>query len=163
MIKDSIEKALNQQINEELKSYYIYLAMAADFEAKNWPGFAAWMKAQAGEEMGHAMKIFNFVNERGGKVVLKAIDAPPETWESPLAVFEAAYKHELFISGCIDKLVDKARQENDKAAEIFLQWFVTEQVEEELNADTIVNKLKLIQGSNNGMYMLDKELGARGK
>ena len=153
--------ALNGQIREEIFSAYLYFAMAADYESKDWPGVASWMKVQAQEEMGHALKIYNWINERGGKAVFAAIDKPQESWESALDLFEAALKHEQHITACFYDLVKTAREAGDIATEIFLQWFVTEQVEEESNASEIVEKIKKVQNSQNGMYMLDKELGAR--
>lgn len=161
MIDKKMEDALNQQINEELKSAYIYTAMAADFESKTYNGMAAWMKAQAKEEMNHAFKIYGFINERGGKAVFKAIDEPTAEYSSPLEAFETAYKHEQFITSCIDKLADLAQDINDKPTQVFLQWFIDEQVEEEDNATTIVDKIKMVGGSPQGLYLLDKELGQR--
>ncbi len=163
MIGNSMQDALNKQINEEMKSAYIYLAMAANFSAKNLPGFAAWMNVQANEEMGHAMKIYHFILERGGEVELQSIDAPQKSFDTPLAAFEAAYQHEQYITNCIHDLVKQARKVDDLPAEVFLQWFVTEQVEEEASTDEIVQKLKMVQDSKNGLYMLDKELGRRGE
>lgn len=153
--------ALNEQIREEIFSAYLYFAMASDFESKDWPGIASWMKVQAQEEMAHSLKFYNWINERGGKAVLKAIDKPQESWNSALDLFEAALKHEQHITSRIYNLVKVAREEGDIATEIFLQWYVTEQVEEEANASEIVEKIKKVQNSQNGMYMLDKELSAR--
>ena len=153
--------ALNGQIREELFSAYLYFAMAADYESKDWPGVASWMKVQAQEEMGHALKIYNWINERGGKAVFEAIDKPQESWASPLELFEAAHKHEQHITACFYDLVKTARDAGDIATEIFLQWFVTEQVEEEANASEIVGKIRKVKDSQNGMYMLDKELSIR--
>ncbi|MBN2050195.1 MAG: ferritin [Spirochaetales bacterium] len=153
--------ALNRQVNEEMKSAYLYLAMAADFQDQNRPGFASWMKVQASEEMKHAMKIYGFIEERGGKVVLQAIDAPQDNWASPLKAFEAAYAHEQFITDCIHKLVKLAREIGDLPTEVFLHWFVDEQVEEEATADEVIQKIKQVQDSGNGLYMLDRELGKR--
>jgi ferritin len=161
MIDKKMEDALNVQINEELGSAYIYQAMSADFAEKNRNGMAAWMQSQAGEEMGHARKIYSYILERGGKVELKAIAAPQHSWDSPMAVFEAAYKHEQHITGCIHKLVKLARELDDTATEIFLSWFVTEQVEEEASVDEVVQKLKQVKDAPQALYMLDKELGAR--
>jgi ferritin len=162
-IPEKMEAALNGQIAEELASAYLYLAMAADFDAKNWTGFASWMKVQAGEEYNHAMKLYGFIIERGGRAVFKALAQPQGTWDSPLAAFEAAYKHENHISKCIYDLVKLARDEGDTATEVFLHWYINEQVEEETNADAVVEKLRLVKDSSNGLYMLDKELGARKK
>jgi ferritin len=162
MLSDTMAKALNEQINAELHSAYLYLAMAAHFDAENLAGFAHWMKAQAQEEVGHAMKFYGYVNERGKKVALTAIDGPATEWASPLAAFEAAYKHECMISGRINKLVDLAAGENDHATAGFLQWFVAEQVEEEASTDEVVQKLKMIGDRPHALYMLDRELARRG-
>jgi len=135
--------------------------MSAYFEGQNLPGAAHWMVLQAKEEYEHAMKFYNFVFERGGKVTLAAIDAPQEEWKSPLDVFENAYKHELKVTGLIHDLVAISRSEKDVATENFLMWYVDEQVEEEAHADAIVQKLKRIKDSANGLYMLDKELAGR--
>ena len=153
--------AINEQIREELFSAYLYFAMAADFESKDWPGIASWMKVQAQEEMAHSLKFYNWIIERGGKAVFKAINKPQESWDSALDLFEAALEHEQHITSCIYNLVKVAREEGDIATEIFLQWYVTEQVEEEANASEIVEKIKKVKDSQNGMYMLDKELSAR--
>ncbi len=161
MISKKIEQALNDQINAELYSAYLYLSMAAYFEAENLPGFANWMRIQTQEETMHAMKIYDYVNERGGRVLLKPIAGPQTKWKSPLAAFEATYKHEQVVTGRINELVDLAIEEKDHASNAFLQWFVTEQVEEEQSADEIVQKLTLIKDSQGAMYMLDKEMGQR--
>jgi ferritin len=161
MIAKKTQDALNSQINEELYSSYLYLSMVAYFESINLPGFASWMRVQTGEEKTHAMKMYDFIIERGGRVTLEAIAKPTAEWKSPLAAFEAAYKHEQKITGLINDLVETAAKEKDHATGIFLQWFVTEQVEEEKNASEIVNKLQLLKDSAGSMYMLDKELGKR--
>ena len=161
MIKGTVEKAINKQINAELYSAYLYLSMAAYLEDQNLPGFAHWMTLQAKEEQEHAMKFYGFVFERGGRVTLEAIDAPPAEWKSPLGVFQEAYKHEVKVTGLIHDLVALARSEKDVATENFLMWYVDEQVEEEAHADAIVQKLTRIKDSTNGMFMLDRELGAR--
>jgi len=161
MIGKKIEKALNDQINAELYSAYLYLSMAAYFESINLPGFASWMRVQTQEEVMHAMKIYDYVNERGSRVILKSIEGPPTKWKSPLAVFEAIYKHEQVVTDRINDLVDLAVKEKDHATNAFLQWFVTEQVEEEQSTDEIVQKLTLIKDAPGAMYMLDKELGQR--
>ena len=156
-------KQLNKQIAEEFNSAYLYLAMAADFEDKNLSGMAAWMYKQYGEEMEHGKKIYGYLQERGEKVVLEGIDKPQESWDSPEAAFEAAMGHEKYITGCIDKLYKLAKEVDDAATEIFLQWFVTEQVEEESSVDNVLSKFKMLGKNPNGLYMLDKELGARGQ
>jgi len=161
MISKKMQNAINGQINAELYSAYLYLSMSADFSSKNLQGFANWMKIQAREELGHAMKLYNFIEERLGRVTLKAIESPPAEWDSPLAAFEQALKHEQKVTGLINKLVDQAIAENDHATRGFLQWFVDEQVEEEASADAIVQQLKLMKGAPGGLFMLDKELGRR--
>jgi ferritin len=161
MLKPSVEEALNKQINAEIYSSYLYLSMSAHFGAINLAGGASWFRAQAQEEMVHAMMIFNFVLERGGRVKLTAIEGPETEWESPLAVFEAAYKHERHVTALINGLVDLALQESDHATNNFLQWFVGEQVEEEASADAVVQKLKLVGNDGGGLFMVDQELGAR--
>ena len=161
MINEKMAQALNKQINAELYSAYLYFSMAAHFESVNLPGFAHWMRIQTQEELMHAMKIYDFVNERGGRVILKAIEQPPVEWKSPLAVFEATCKHEQKVTGLINELVNLAIEEKDHATNAFLQWFINEQVEEEKSASDIVGKLKLIEANPEGMYMLDKEMGQR--
>jgi len=161
MIKKKIEKAFNEQINAETHSAYLYWSMVAYFESLNLDGFATWMRVQVQEEMLHATKFFQHIADRQGRVVLTALAAPETQWKSPLAAFQAAYKHEGYITGRINKLMDLAQAESDHAAVAFLQWFVTEQVEEESNADGIVQKLKLIGDRPEALLLLDKELGAR--
>jgi len=142
MINSKIEKAINEQINAEMYSSYLYLSMAAYFESINRSGFAHWMETQAQEEMKHAMKCYKYIYEKGGRVTLAAIDSPPTEWKSPLDAFESAYNHELKVTGLIHDLVNLARAEKDIATENFLMWYVEEQVEEEASADEIVQKLK---------------------
>jgi ferritin len=162
-INKKIEGVLNRQINAELYSAYLYLSMAAYFESINLKGFANWMENQAKEELSHAMKFYKFVNERNGRVILAAIDKPDIEWKSPLAAFTAAYEHEVMVTGSIDQLVEDARAEKDNATESMLKWFVEEQVEEEASSSGIVEKLKMVKDSSNGLLMIDKELGKRGK
>jgi ferritin len=161
MISDKMEKALNAQINAELYSAYVYLSMAAYFESKDLPGMANWMTAQAQEERAHAMKIYQHIVERGGRVALTAIDAPPTEWESPTAVFEAAYKHEQHVTKLIHDLVALSIEEKDYASKSMLDWFVDEQVEEEASASAIVAKLQMVGEHGPALLMLDNELGAR--
>jgi ferritin len=161
MLGEKTQKALNGQINAELYSSYLYLAMSAYFESVGLGGFSKWMQAQAQEELSHAMKFYHYVNERGGRVVLEAVEAPPSEWESPLAVFEATFRHEQKVTGLINDLVNLAMEEKDHATNSFLQWFVTEQVEEEATASEVVNKLKLMGDAPGGLFMLDRELGTR--
>jgi len=162
MISKPIEKAINEQINAELYSFYLYLAMSAHFEEGGFQGFARWMKAQAQEEMSHAMKFFSFVHERGGKVKLVAIDQPKGEWPTVLAAFKAAQAHERHITQRINTLMDKAIEAKDHASANFLQWFVKEQVEEEATVDPIVTRLEAIGDHTGALYYLDHELGKRG-
>ncbi len=161
MLGKKIEEAFNEQINWELYSGYLYLSMSAYFHSINLSGFAKWMYAQALEEGSHAMKFFNFINERGGRVELLATKAPEKEWDSPLAAFEQAYEHECFVSSRINDLVNLSLEEKDHASNNFLQWFVSEQVEEEASVDEVVQKLKLIGGDGGGLFMIDQELGQR--
>ncbi|MFH1681786.1 MAG: ferritin [Candidatus Eisenbacteria bacterium] len=161
MLKKPMEKALNKQMNDEFRSSYLYLSMAAFFEGQNLKGFAHWMHAQAAEETAHGMKFFGFILDRGGKPVLEAIEAPPSAWKSPLDAFQAVYAHEQKVTTGIHKLVDLAAKEGDHPAHTFLQWFVTEQVEEEASADGVVQKLKMIGNMVQGVFMVDRELAQR--
>lgn len=161
MLTKKMEEALNAQINAEYYSSYLYLSMAAYCDGVNLKGFANWFKIQAQEEMVHVMKFFNYVLDRRGTVELKAIEGPPTAWESPLAVFEASFKHEQLVTSLIYKLVDLALKENDHATHTLLQWFLTEQVEEESNVDGVVQQLKLMAGAPGTLYLLDRELATR--
>lgn len=161
MISKKMEDALNAQVNAELYSAYLYLSMESYFQSLNLNGFANWMRVQTQEEVSHAMKIYDFINERSGRALLKGIDGPPTEWNSPLAVFKAAYAHEQNVTGLINGLVDLAIKEKDHATNSFLQWFVNEQVEEEASADEIVQQLKMMEKAPGGMFMLDRELGQR--
>jgi ferritin len=160
-MNERIRNALNEQINAELYSSYLYLSMASYFKRLNLEGFARWMEIQALEEMTHAMKFFDFVNNRGGKVDLKAIAGPPTSWDSPLLAFQAVYEHEVKVTGLIYNLADIASEERDHATGNLLQWFLTEQVEEESSADAVVQKLKLIGSEGGNLYLLDQELSQR--
>jgi ferritin len=161
MFNKKMEKTFNEQINEELYSAYLYLSMVAYFESTNLPGFANWMRVQTQEEIVHAMKFYDYINQRNGRVVLTALADPQIEWKSQMDAFEAAYKHEVHITAKINELVNLAIEEKDHAANMFLQWFVNEQVEEEKNASDIIQKLKMIKDSSEGLYMLDKELATR--
>ncbi len=161
MLKKKIEDAINKQINAELWSAYLYLSMSTYFEEKSLSGFASWMRVQAQEEYTHAMKFYNYIAERGGRIKLLAIDKVPTDWKSPLGVFEETYKHEQKVTSLINDLVNLAIKEKDHATVNMLQWFIDEQVEEEASADEIVQKLKLIGKNGNGLFMLDKELSTR--
>lgn len=161
MIKKKLQDAINEQINKELYSEYLYLSMAAYLEDKGLSGLAHFMKVQAEEERFHAMKFFNYVNERGGRVILEQIDKPDTEFDSVLDVFEKSLHHEEFVTKSINELMDVAIEVNDHAAKSFLNWYVDEQVEEEDTFDDLVNRLKLINGKGQGLLMLDKELSAR--
>lgn len=160
-MNEEIEESLNEQINEELSSYYLYLSMQAYFATKSLDGFATWMELQAGEEVEHAMRIFRFLNDRGGRVKLGKIEEPKSEWDSPLAAFKDTYKHEQHITQKINELVDLAEEKDDKATLNTLDWFVEEQVEEEATAEAIVKKLEIVDGSASGLLALDKSLGSR--
>ncbi|MEA1949854.1 MAG: ferritin [Planctomycetota bacterium] len=160
-MKSEMQDAINKQINAELFSSYLYLSMSSYFESKDLPGMAAWMRVQAQEEVSHAMKFFDFVNERRGRVVLDGVGTPKTDWDSPLEAFEDAFKHECGISARIDSLVDIATEHKDHATANFLQWFVAEQVEEEATVDAIVARLRMFGDHSMGLVMLDKELAGR--
>ncbi len=156
-----MQAAMNDQINAELYSSYLYLAMSSYFTSVNLVGMASWMRVQVQEELFHAIKMYDFVGERGGRAIMKAIGQPPAEWASPLAVFENGLAHEQKVTGLINNLLDLAMAERDHATAIFLQWYVTEQVEEESNATGIVRKLKMIGGDASSLFALDQELGQR--
>lgn len=153
--------ALNKQMNLEFESAYIYLAMAAWFKNQNLDGMASWMEKQYQEEVGHGMKLYNYLFERGSEAELESIPKPKTPWKTPLDVFEASLKHEQLVSKSILDVMAVTDKEKDKAAHIFLHWYVEEQVEEENNVGAIVDKLKMMKGAPAGIYILDKELGAR--
>ncbi len=161
MLTEKMESALNQQVNAEFYSGYLYLAMSAYFAGKSLDGFASWMRAQALEELTHGMKIYDFIHQRGGTVTLTAVEGPKTDWESPLAAFEEALAHEKKVTAMINDLVDIATEQKDHATNVFLQWFVSEQVEEEENVGGVVEKLKLMGEARGGLFMMDRELGSR--
>ncbi|HLB50510.1 MAG: ferritin [Chloroflexota bacterium] len=161
MLAKTVQDAINNQINMEFVSSYIYLSMSAHFEHENLPGFAQWMFAQGEEERLHAMKLFNFINDRGGRVTLQAIPQPPVEFGSPLEVFQKALEHEQKVSASINNLYGLAAKESDYAAQVMLQWFVNEQVEEEKTATQIVEQLKRIGNDGPALLLLDREMGAR--
>jgi ferritin len=156
-----MQDAMNEQINKEFFSSYLYLSMAAYFEAKNLTGFAHWMRLQADEERGHAMKFYNFIIDAGGRVQLKGIDAPDTDWKSNLQVAEHVAEHEAKVTASIHNLYEIALKEKDYAAQVVLQWFISEQVEEEKNAAELVAKLKLIEERGTAVLMLDHRLAKR--
>lgn len=162
MIKDTIVSAINDQIKEEFYSAYLYLALAAHYESAHLIGFAGWLKQQAQEELGHAMKFYTFLHDREGAVRLQAIPEPPHDLPEPHQAFRLTYEHEKKITQRISALVDLAKEAGDHAFEQFLQWFVAEQVEEESSTKQIVDTLELIGENRAGLYMLDRELGKRG-
>ena len=162
MLSKAVQDAINEQVKDELYSAYLYLSMEAYFEAMSLPGFAAWMRAQSQEEVAHAMKLFDFINERGGRVELQAIEQPPVDFDSPRDVFEMTYEHEQKVTALIHNLYEVALEENDYAAQVMLHWFIDEQVEEEANVSQILDTLERIGDSDQGLIMLDRELGQRG-
>lgn len=161
MIGQKMQGALNDQVNAELYSAYLYLAMAAYFQSLKLSGFANWMRAQTKEETTHAMKIYDFIHEQDGRVVLKSIAPPPGQWQSPLHAFETAQKHEQKVTAMINDLVKLASREEEQAAKDFLQWFVDEQVEEEDSVGQVVGKLKAAEETPDGLKLIDQELGKR--
>ena len=161
MLSTKLQDAMNQQINRELFSEYYYLSMAAYLNSAGLAGFENFFLVQAQEERFHAMKMYNYLNERGGRVVLKPIEAPKTDFASPLEIFQLAYEHEQLVTSMINDLMDLAVKENDHATKNFLNWFVEEQVEEEASMEGILNKLKLINGEGHGLLMLDSELAKR--
>jgi ferritin len=152
---------MNHHLAKELYAAYLYLSMAAYFEAENLPGMAGWMRAQSGEEYQHAMKFWQHISDRGGRVRLLAIDEPPADFKGAVEAFEQALAHERQVSAEIDKLYERAEQEHDHAAEVFLQWFITEQVEEEKTAQQMVDTLKMAGDSPAALLMIDREFGSR--
>lgn len=161
-LSKKIQDALNDQIKEEMASAYIYLSMAAYCESINLPGFAHWMASQSQEELEHAMKFYNYINDRGGRVVFQALEQPPVDFDGPIDVFEKTLAHEQFITGCIHNLYALAAQENDYASLSILRWFVDEQVEEEKTAGEILEMLKMTGAKGQGLIMLDRQLAQRG-
>ena len=161
MLKKKIEEALNAQINAEMWSAYLYLSMAAYRHAQGQPGMGKWFEVQFKEEQDHAKILFNYVISRNGKVDLRPIEAVPTEWKSVVEVFENSLRHEQSITESINKLFALTSAENDYATQSMLKWFIDEQVEEEENVKTIIDNLKMIKDNGYGIYMLDKELGAR--
>lgn len=160
MLSEKLEAALNEQMNWEIYSAHIYLSMSSHFAQAGLGGFANWMYAQYQEEMFHAMKFFNYINEAGGHARLGTIEAPAHAWETPLAAFEEALEHEKGVTSRINAIADLAVEEKNHAVGIFLQWFIAEQVEEEDSVGDIVGKLKMV-GDGGGLFMLDRDLGTR--
>lgn len=161
MFSKKLLDAMNEQMKNEFASAYLYLAMAGYFQSEDLPGMANWMRVQALEELTHGEKFFHFICDAGGRTDVRAIEGPQNSYKSPLECFKAALKHENFVTESINNLATMARKENNHAAEIFLQWFVTEQVEEEASFGLIVKKLERIGNDGNGLLRLDDELGTR--
>jgi ferritin len=161
MYSKTVEEALNKQINAELYSSYLYYSMSAWAAASDYPGMSNWFKLQALEELLHVSKFFGYINDRGGRVKLGAVDAPPTEWESPVAAFSETLSHEKMVTGLINDLVNLAVAEKDRTTESFLQWFVNEQIEEEATASELLGKIKMIGDNGAGLYMIDQELASR--
>lgn len=161
MLSKAVQDAINEQINSEFYSAYLYLSMASYFEAANLRGSAHWMRVQSQEEWSHAMKLFDYVNDQNGRVVLQGIEQPPAEFTSSLDVFQQTLDHERKVTAMINRVYDLAAKENDRATQVALQWFITEQVQEEKAATMIVEQLDLIGESTVGLLMLDSQLGQR--
>ena len=161
MLKKKLETAINKQINAEIYSGYMYYSMAAYFESLGLKGFAHWMRVQTLEEFYHAQKFVTYLQDRGANVVMKPIDGPPTKWKSPLDAFNEVYKHETKVTAMINALMDLAIAQSDHATISFLKWYVDEQVEEEASADEVIQKLKLVDKAEGGLFLLDKEMDAR--
>ncbi len=162
MLSKTMQDAINEQIQKEYHSSYLYLAMAAYCEAGNLPGSAKWMRIQSKEELSHAMKLFEHMVDRGGRITLQAIQQPAAEYKSALDLFEKVLAHEQLVTASIHKLYALAVKENDYPAQVMLQWFVTEQVEEEKNAGQVVEQLKAVGESKSSLMLLDRHLGKRG-
>jgi ferritin len=163
MLSETMLKTINEQIKFELYSSYLYLSMSAHFESANLPGFAKWMRIQAQEELEHAMKFFDYIHDRGGKVTLQALKQPPTEFGTPQSIFETVLEHEQTVTSLINNLYGLAVKEGDYASQVFLNWFVNEQVEEEKNATTILETLKMIGDRSTAIYQLDRHVGKRGE
>jgi ferritin len=163
MLSKAVHEAISDQVKSEISSAYLYLGMSAFCESENLPGFAKWLRLQWEEELGHAMKLFDYVHERGGMVALQAIEKPQSKWKSPLDVFELVLAHEQKVTASINKVYEVAVREKDYPTQIELQWFIKEQVEEEKHASEIIELMKLAGTSGPSLVMLDRQLGARAK
>ncbi len=161
MISKTIQDAFNDQIAKEFYSAYLYLSMSAYFQSQNLPGCAHWMRIQYQEEMTHGLKLFDYLHEREGRTVLEALKQPASEFKSPLDVFEQSLQHEREVTSAINRLYAMTQKENDYPSQIELQWFITEQVEEEKNASNIVDQLKMVGDNKMALFMLDRQLGAR--
>lgn len=163
MLSKNLQNAINNQIHSEIYSSYLYMAMAAYADSKNFKGIAKWFKVQANEEWMHAMKFYDFMVDRGATVIFKAIEQPPADFKSILHAFEATLEHEKKVTASINKLYELAMKENDYPTQVMLHWFIDEQVEEEANASEIIEKIKLIGEKSGSILWLDHELGKREK
>jgi ferritin len=161
MMKPSLEKAFNDQIQAELFSFYLYLSMAAFFKDVRLDGFSHWMSVQSQEEMAHALKLLHHLNQRGARVRLQALEAPPFEWSSPAVAVQAVVEHERYVTGRIHSLLELAEAEKDHAAAVLLHWFVNEQVEEEESSDSLYHQVKAVEGNPAGLLILDRELAQR--
>ena len=161
MLTKKVEAAMNDQLQKELQSAYVYLGMSAYCETESFPGFAAWLRRQFEEEQAHAMRFYSFIVDRGARVELKQLDAPPTKYSSPLAVFETALEHERAVTEAINELYDLVAKEKDFASQAWLDWFATEQVEEEKTVGQIVDDLRRVSASGDGLFFLDKDLASR--
>jgi ferritin len=160
MLKQSVEKILNEQIEKEAYSSYLYLSMASWAEGNGLNGVAKWLYAQAEEEKMHMLKFVRFINERGGHAVIPAIKQAPKEWKDIYILFEEVLKHEQYISESINNILALAQKEKDYAVQNWIQWFVTEQIEEESSVQTIIDKLNLLDKGKGGLYMFDKDISA---
>ena len=161
MLNKKIEEAINNQINAEVYSAYLYYSMAAYFDSLSLKGFSHWMRVQALEELTHVQKFMTYIGDRGGRALLQPVEGPPTEWESPLAVLEVVYEHEVKVTSLINDLMDLALKERDHASVNFFNWFVGEQVEEEASVDEVVQKLKLVDKTEGGLFLLDQEMDKR--
>ncbi len=161
MINEKMNAALNNQVNAELYSAYLYLSMQAYFQKMNLTGFVNWMNIQVQEEMAHARGLYDYIQERDGEIVLEAIKKPDLKWNSPLQVFEDVLKHEQYVTSLINELADIADETKDRAAALFLQWYIKEQVEEEASASSVLETLRMIKSDANALLLLDRELSQR--
>ena len=161
MLDQDMQDAINTQIRNEYYSSYLYLSMSAYCESRNFPGFASWLRRQSEEELVHAMKLFDYMLDRGGRVVLESIDRPPSEFGTLLEVFEELFEHEREVTGMINSLYDLALSQNDHATAVALHWFIEEQVEEEKSAEEVVEKMKLAADNGAALMILDAELGSR--
>ncbi len=161
MISTKMQDALNEQVNKEFFSAYMYLAMSGYCNTLGLPGFAHWMRMQYEEEIMHVTKMYDYIQDQGGEVLLKAIEQPEQEYGTPLEIFETTLEHEQYVTTLIHRLMDLAVEERDYATQTFLQWYVTEQVEEESNVNDIVSPLRMVGDDKGGLMMIDQQLGGR--